>query len=156
MREAERISTQMKQAFWGDAWHGQSVTEVLENVDSKKAFAKPVTTGHSIWEIVLHLKATQDVLVNRIQGVAKELTVEEDWPPVSANSEADWKFDVSRLVKGDEELREKVANFPDDLLDVPLVNGGSSAYNNFHGYVQHTLYHLAQIGLLSTMIDSKS
>jgi len=153
MREAVRISFQMKQAFMGEAWHGPAVAEMLPEIGFKKAVTKPLATAHSIWEIVLHLLATQRVIANRLGGIALELSPEEDWPSVNAISEDKWESDLRKLIEGDEDLRACVAVFPDDQLDLPLVAGGSSAYNNFHGYVQHTVYHLAQIGLLSKMIE---
>ena len=57
MREVERIAEQLKKSFEGDAWHGDSLKEILADVDAAKAETKPASGGHSIWELVLHTSA---------------------------------------------------------------------------------------------------
>lgn len=151
--ETARIRRQLEQAFDGGAWHGPSVREILAGMDARVASVRPVPGAHSIWEIVLHLVATQRVLLRRLDGDAEaiDLPHAEEWPPVADPSEAGWRETHERLVAGETALRERIAGFPPDRLDEPLIPGGSSAYNNFHGYVQHNLYHAAQIGLLKKM-----
>ncbi len=148
MNEIHRICKQMDQAFQGGAWHGPSLLEVLNGVDATVAAAKPLPEAHSIWEIVLHLTATQKLLLRRIHHDPTELTPDEDWPPVPDPTEQAWRATVDMLKHGEEKLRQAISRFPDDRLDEPLIEGGSSAYNNFHGHVQHNLYHAAQIGLI--------
>ncbi len=138
----------MSRAFYGGAWHGPAVLEILDGVTAGLAAARPITGAHSIWEITLHLTGTQGLLLRRLRGDASDLTPDEDWPPVPEPSEAAWRSTVERLKGREQELHAAVASFPDERLDEPLVPGGSSAYNNFHGHVQHNLYHAAQIGLL--------
>lgn len=148
--ESSRICGQLRQAFDGGAWHGPSLGEILAGVDRKVALAKPFPGVHSIWEILLHLIATQRVLLRRLDGdvTAMGLPHAEEWPPVADDSEAGWQDSLRQLHEGDRLLRARIVEFPDDRLDEPLLPGGSTAYNNFHGYVQHNLYHAAQIGLL--------
>ncbi len=152
MSQVHRICQQMQQAFNGEAWHGPSVLEILNGVNAGIAVDKPIPGGHSVWEIVLHLIGTQDLLLNRLQGIGKELAPDQDWPPVPEPTEAAWCETVERLEQQDKALREAVARFPDERLEEALVSGGSSAYNNFHGYVQHNLYHAAQIGLIKKIV----
>ena len=52
----------------------------------------------------------------------------------------------------DKDVQKAVAKFPDDRLEMPLVEGGRSAYNNLHGHVQHTLYHAGQILMLKKIL----
>jgi hypothetical protein len=150
MTETQRIAVQMRQAFEGVAWHGPSVTEILEGVDAVTARAKPIAEVHSIWEIVLHLLATQRVLLRRLDGDTNALNLPhaDEWPAVPEGGEGAWQATLQELTDGDRRLRGRVEQFPPVQLDGPLIPGGSSAYNNFHGYVQHNLYHAAQIGLL--------
>jgi hypothetical protein len=151
--ETYRICQQLAQAFDGNAWHGPSVREILTDVDPRVAAAHPVPGAHSIWEIVLHLVSTQQVLLRRLDGdkSAINLPHAEEWPAVTEMDETGWRNTLEKLVAGDRVLRDRIAAFPPDQLDESLIPGGSSAYNNFHGYVQHNLYHAAQIGLLKKM-----
>jgi uncharacterized damage-inducible protein DinB len=150
VKETDHICQQMKQAFEGGAWHGPAVLEILAAVDARTAAAKPIAAAHSIWELVHHLSGTQTILLRRIRGDTTELTPEEDWPPVREVTEEAWQATIDRFRRREEELRQAVVAFPEERLHQPLVKGGSSAYNNFHGHVQHMLYHAAQMNLLKT------
>jgi uncharacterized damage-inducible protein DinB len=151
--ETQRISTQLRQAFDGNAWHGPSVSEILRDVTCEIATARPIPGVHSIWEIVMHLIAIQRIILRRLDGDSTAINVPqpEEWPAVTEESEAAWQKTLLELHAGDCLLRTRIENFPDDRLDEPLLSGGSTAYNNFHGYVQHNLYHAAQIGLLKKL-----
>jgi uncharacterized damage-inducible protein DinB len=151
MSEIDRICRQMKRASEGEAWHGPSLLEILDGVSAEQAAAKPDLHVHSIWEIALHLLATQDLLLSRLEGISRQLTPEEDWPPVVGPTADRWKETLERLREGEERLRARVAAFPEERLSEPLVTPGSSAYNNFHGHLQHNLYHGGQMMLLKKM-----
>jgi uncharacterized damage-inducible protein DinB len=134
--------------FDGGAWHGPSVLEVLADVDAQAAAAHPIPGAHSIWELVLHLIATQAVLLRRIRGETAGLKTEDFWPAVPPASESAWAETVERLRQQEADLRQAMAAFPEERLDARLTAEGSSAYNNFHGHVQHNAYHAGQISLL--------
>lgn len=149
MNEIDRITDQMTRAFTGEAWHGPALLEVLDGVDAPTAAARPIARAHSIWEIVLHLIATQTQMLRRMTGDATELTPEEDWPTITDSGEVAWRDTLETLQMRERSLRQAVIDWPVDKLDQPPISGGSSAYNNFHGHVQHNLYHAGQIILLS-------
>jgi hypothetical protein len=153
MSESQRIAGQMLQACEGEAWHGPCMREVLEGVTPEMALARPIPGAHSIWEIVLHLTATERLLLRRLNRDQTLLTnPPAEWPPLDDTRATEWPLAVRALLELDAIFREQVARFPDDQLDEPLLLGGTSAYNNFHGYVQHHLYHLGQIALLKKML----
>ena len=55
--EAARIADQLRRAFEGEAWHGDSLFEILKSVSAEQAAARPIKNGHTIWELVLHIAA---------------------------------------------------------------------------------------------------
>ena len=59
-----------------------------------------------------------------------------------------WAETLERLKRQEAELRQAIGAFPDKRLDARLTAEGSSAYNNFHGHVQHNAYHAGQISVL--------
>jgi uncharacterized damage-inducible protein DinB len=148
MTEIERICQQMKQAFEGEAWHGPSVMEVLEGIDAEAASARPLPVAHTVWEIVLHLIGTEKYMLRRMNGDDSPLAPEDDWPPVPEPNEKNWNATLQELKDCDSALIMAVSYFDESRLEEPLIKGGSSAYNNFHGNVQHNLYHAGQIILL--------
>ncbi len=154
MFETARITDQLSRAFNGEAWHGDSLFEILEGVTAAQAAARPIANAHTIWELVLHIAAWDGVVVRQLDGVAVTLSDEENFPPVTDTSEAAWRKTLAEVRNVHEKLIAAVATFPDSRLD-EIVPGNSSAgytfYFMFHGVVQHELYHAGQIALLKKM-----
>jgi uncharacterized damage-inducible protein DinB len=150
MTEIQRIVGQMKAAFEGGAWHGPAVLEVLQDVHPLMAENKYSVMGaHSIWELVGHMTATADIVRRRIEGESAGLKDEEFWPEVPEATEENWRGAIAQLKRKEEDLWLAVTSFPESKLDDKLMAAGtSSAYANFHGHIQHNLYHAGQIALL--------
>ena len=151
MSESTRIADQLRRAFDGDAWHGDSVFEILKGVTAARAAAHPIAGAHSIWELVLHIAAWDGAVLRRLGGVAVELSGAENFPPVTDAGEAAWRAALDRVRRAHEELVAAVAALPDSRL-CEMVPGKEGAHYTFyymlHGVVQHELYHAGQIALL--------
>ncbi len=149
--EAARIADQLSRAFDGEAWHGDSLFEILEGVTAARASARPIASAHTIWELVLHIAAWDGAVLRRLGGAAVELSDAENFPPVRDTSEAAWRAALARVRGGHEELVAAVASLPDSRLDdmVPGKEGAHyTLYYMLHGVVQHELYHAGQMALL--------
>jgi len=151
MREVDRIRQQMKQLHIQEDWAGATLKGLLADVTAEHAAATHAPWRHCIWEIVLHLQTTQQLILDRVQGIERPFSPGDEWPPISDPSKPAWEDARSELLAADEEIRELLRAFPDAALDNPLAAGGSSAYNNFHGYIQHAYYHAGQISVLKTL-----
>src|SRR5271166_532337 len=97
MSECARLSDQIRRAFDGEAWHGDSVTQILADVDAKTAAAHPIKKAHSVWELVLHIAAWDDACLRRAGGKAVSLKDAQNFPPVKDTSEAAWREAVKQL-----------------------------------------------------------
>lgn len=154
MSETARIADQLRRAFDGGAWHGDSLFEILEGVTAAQAAAHPVRNGHSIWELVLHIAAWDGAVRRRMTGAAVKLSAAKNFPPVTDTSDAAWRKALEHLRRVHDELIEAVSNFPDSRL-AEQVPGKRGAHYNFyymlHGLAQHELYHAGQIALLKKM-----
>jgi uncharacterized damage-inducible protein DinB len=148
MSELEKIVDQHERAFEGDAWHGDPLMRILEGVTATQAAAHPVNDGHSIWELVNHLRAWRAAIPVRLRGEVKELTGAEDWPPVTDTSEEAWRNCVQDLRDRTESYLTAVRAFPEKKLSENVPNRDHSFYVLLHGMVQHDLYHAGQIALL--------
>jgi uncharacterized damage-inducible protein DinB len=151
MSESARLADQIRRAFDGEAWHGDSLLKLLRGVDAKTAAKRPIQSAHSIWELVLHIAAWDGVALRRSQGTAATLTDRRNFPPVQDTSPAAWKQAVTNLKSTHTALIDAVAAFPESRL-LDQVPGKREKYNNFFylfsGIVQHELYHAGQIALL--------
>ncbi|HVQ38625.1 MAG TPA: DinB family protein [Pyrinomonadaceae bacterium] len=152
MREVERIEDQLQRAFAGEAWHGPSVLEIIEDITREQAAARPLAGAHSIWELVLHIAAWERAIVSRLSGDRAQLTAHEDWPRVAATTEEAWQHTKQILSQGHHELRTAIAGLDESRLDQPIIEGMSSVYVTLHGILQHYLYHAGQIALLKKAV----
>ncbi len=148
MKETERIRDQLQRAFAGDAWHGPSVLEILENVTASQATTRPIAGAHSIWELVLHIKAWSDACRRRIAGDRAELADEENFPTIDDTSDEAWQNTQTSLRESHQRLNEAIAAVDEKRLDEPILEGMPSVYITLHGAVQHSLYHAGQIAIL--------
>jgi len=154
MSEASRVADQLRRAFDGDAWHGDSLFEILEGVTAAGAAAYPIAGAHSIWELVLHIAAWDGAVLRRLGGVAVELSDAENFPRVTDAGEAAWRSVLAHVRLVHEELVAAVAGLSDVRL-YEMVPGKQEAHYTFyymlHGVAQHELYHAGQIALLKKM-----
>ncbi|MGO9646908.1 MAG: DinB family protein [Terriglobales bacterium] len=151
MSETARLADQIRRAFDGDAWHGDSMLELLANVDAETAAAHPIKGAHSIWELLLHVAAWDDAVLRRTGGAGVELSDRENFPTVNDTSEKAWRNAVEQVKKKHDTLVKAVAAFPDSRLHEQVPGKKEKYYDHFYlfsGIVQHELYHAGQIALL--------
>jgi uncharacterized damage-inducible protein DinB len=151
MSESTHIADQLRRAFYGGAWHGDSLFEILKGVTAEQAAARPIANAHSIWELVLHIAAWDGAVRRRMTGVAVKLSAKKNFPPVVDTSEAAWARTLEHVRQVHDELVGAVEEFPEKSLS-KQVPGKKGAHYNFYymldGVVQHELYHAGQIALL--------
>lgn len=151
MSETARLADQIRRAFEGEAWHGDSLLELLKGVNAATAAAKPIKNAHSIWELMLHIAAWDDVVRQRTGGKAVMPTDEQNFPPVKDTSEAAWRKVLEDTKRTHNELVKAVAAFPGSRLQEQVPGKTQDYYNFFYmfsGIAQHELYHAGQIALL--------
>jgi hypothetical protein len=148
--ECIRIAGQLRAAFSGDPWHGDPLSKLLDGITAEQAFSHPVTGGHSIWELVLHIglytgiaaQATQGVPMPRLYGTGG------DWSLVTDNSANAWAGAKRNLLEAAERLAAAVEHFTDARLSEIAPGRDYDFYYLFHGIVQHSLYHGGQIAMV--------
>src|SRR5258708_19038074 len=109
--ECLRIADQLRRAFTGDPWHGDSLRKLLDSITAKQASSRPVASAHTIWELVLHieiwtraaLESTQNVPMPKLYGT------EKDWPVASDVRPDAWARAADRLFKTTKQLAQAIA-----------------------------------------------
>ena len=148
MSEKTNIIDELKNIHDGDAWHGPSLSEILELVKPEQAVARPLANAHSIWELVHHITAWENVFRRRLEG--EQITEPErgDFPPVKEVSEEAWRQSLTELNTEHKRLLEVVAQLPDPALEKTVVVNEYSVRFLLHGIIRHQVYHAGQIALL--------
>lgn len=154
MTETHRINSQLKRAYHGEAWHGPSLRELLDGVTAEQAVARPIPNTHSIWELVNHIVAWEQIARRRLEGEAMiEVPDDVNFPPVTDASEAAWQAALQSLEASNRSLRESIKRIDDAKLEENVPETGYSNYFLLHGVIQHDLYHAGQIALLKKAIQ---
>jgi len=150
--EGERIADEIGQAQLGGAWHGPSLSELLDGVTSEEAIQRPIAAAHNIWELVLHITSWANIARRRLTGGQVEPSEGEDWPRPSPISESRWAAAKEALAESHERLREIVASLSDEELARTVPQDERSVAAMLHGVTQHGAYHGGQIAILKKAI----
>jgi len=148
--ECSRMADQLRRAFEGNAWHGPAVRELLAKVSATEAAARPIASAHSIWELMLHIEAWENVAIAAISGIAmpNPMLPEQDFPRITDQSEAAFKAAKERLFEVNQKLAGAIEKFDAKRLEDTVPGRAYDFYHLFHGMTQHALYHAGQIALL--------
>ncbi len=153
--EPALIADQLRRAFEGDAWHGPALLELLQDVGSTTAAAKPLRNVHSIWELVLHIAVWDGAASRRLAGEKCQPTGVANFPIVPKPTEAAWRKAVTHARRTHDALMKTVATLPESRLR-ERVPGKKYDFNfMLHGMAQHELYHAGQIAILKKAQSGK-
>jgi uncharacterized damage-inducible protein DinB len=148
MSQIQILVDELRRAFYGEAWHGPALMEILDGIDAKTAAARPIPAAHNAWELVLHLTAWEGVIVQRLQGKKATVSDADNFPHISDSSEQTWQEAVANLRRTHEELIKTVSSLPESKLQEIVPGKDYDARFMLFGAVEHTAYHGGQIALL--------
>jgi uncharacterized damage-inducible protein DinB len=152
--ECAGIADQLQRAFYGSAWHGPAVMELLEDVDATTAAAKPLRNVHSIWELLLHIAVWDAAALVRLSGTKSQPEREANFPPVNKASEAAWRRTISDAKRTHDRLVKTVSDLSEQRLRDRVPGKRYNFYHMLHGIAQHELYHAGQIAILKKALLS--
>lgn len=148
MSQINQIVEELRCAFDGEAWHGQALMEILDDVDARTAAARPIGAGHNIWELVLHLTAWERVVTRRLSGEKVTLTDAENFGHIKDFGEEAWAAAVARLRSTHTDLIKAVSSLAEEKLGAQVPGKPYDVGFMLHGVAQHAAYHGGQISLL--------
>jgi uncharacterized damage-inducible protein DinB len=147
------IVDDLNRGYDGDAWHGPPLRKVLDGVTADVASAHPIPDSHSIWEIVVHLSAWDDVVTRRIaERRAIEAPDGGNFPPVIGSGADAWSDALRELDYQHARLVETVSNLNAERLDETVAGKDYSLAHMLRGVMQHIAYHAGQIALIRKLV----
>jgi uncharacterized damage-inducible protein DinB len=150
--ESSGIADQLQRAFFGNAWHGPAVMEILEDVDALTAAAKPIAGVHSIWELLLHTAVWDGAALTRLAGSKCQPTGDANFPPVTRPTEGAWRKAVSDARRIHDKLVKTVSGLSPERLRDRVPGKRYNFYHLLHGIAQHELYHAGQMAILKKAV----
>jgi uncharacterized damage-inducible protein DinB len=148
MSQIDMVMNELKRCFDGEAWHGPALMEMVDGIDAKTAAARPLPNAHSIWELVLHIAAWEDVVARRIHGETCTLTDEQNFGHVEWATDSAWQQAVRNLRDKHAALLQTVSKLPESRLNDRVPGKDYNLLFMLLGAVQHAAYHGGQIALL--------
>ena len=156
MNELQHLADTIRRAQEGEAWHGPSLSEVLDGVTPGQA-SKRLGDTHTIWELTEHIIAWVNIIRRRMEGERlsdEDIRWEDNFPGVPEPTEENWKQTLERAVVANARLRNTVLHFPLEQLETEVPGKDYSYAVMLHGAAQHVIYHAGQIALLKKLIPS--
>jgi len=148
------IAERIVKAVTGPVWHGPALEELLRDVTVSEAAARPPAGGHTIGELVLHIRFWCDDSLRRlpVSGAATEILPEpasgEDWPAFTSTEDASWRRAVDGLVETHRALAAAVKLLSPDRLPARIPGRKVTYEDMLRGVVEHAAYHGGQIAIL--------
>jgi uncharacterized damage-inducible protein DinB len=143
--ETQKIQSLLKRTFEKHAWHGPSVTEVLQKITPETANNRMPNT-HSIAELVGHMAAWRTYVIHVMAGdheykVSDEMNFRKPEP---------WPEPLRLLSLTQQQLMDSLEKFPPEKLSelVPHPTNKYTYHTLIHGIIHHDLYHTGQIMLI--------
>ena len=160
MSISEKLSSQLTNVLSGDPWYGSPVYTIIEGISFEAAYEKPPGSVHNIAEIVLHMVAWTEEVMDRMNGLPSGLPTSGDWPPIGKPDEQKWQNYVEDLKLVNVNLIGIIQKFPQEQWNEPIndernreLGTGVTYEELINGLIQHHIYHSAQIALLNRIIN---
>ncbi|MEN0054978.1 MAG: DinB family protein [Mucilaginibacter sp.] len=160
MSISEKLSSQLTNVLSGDPWYGSPVYTIIEGISFEAAYEKPPGSVHNVAEIVLHMVAWTEEVMDRMNGLPSGLPTSGDWPPIGKPDEQKWQNYVEDLKLVNVNLIGIIQKFPQEQWNEPIndernrgLGTGVTYEELINGLIQHHIYHSAQIALLNRIIN---
>jgi len=158
MTTSEKIINEFEKVLSGHPWYGSPVYNIINKVTFETAYEKPPGSVHNIAEIVLHMVAWTEEVMDRMNGLTAGAPTSGDWPETGMPDEQKWQNYVNDLKLVNVNLLGLIRNFPEEQWNEPIDDKrGNQPVVTYEGLVwgliQHHIYHTGQIALLKRIIQ---
>jgi uncharacterized damage-inducible protein DinB len=159
--DIDALREDLRNVYDGDPWHGSSITATLAGVDAKTAALRSIPSGHTIWELVLHMTVWTREVTSRVRGASPK-NPSQDWPKAKPDGgEAAWRSALEDLAAAQKEIEAAVGSL--DAKDLvrwigdqrdPALSAGVTVGTLIRGLLQHDTYHEGQIAILKRAAET--
>jgi uncharacterized damage-inducible protein DinB len=148
MRLSIRIAGQIRRSLFHEGWHGPAIFEVLRDVDAEQAAAVTPAAKHSIWALVRHMRAWQEIALEALAGKPLPPANESErigWEPFRERSEGAWQRELAKFRESGDKLSQRAAVLEDQKLNEQVPGRAYDFGHLLLGVASHNTYHGGQI-----------
>lgn len=146
------------EVFNGQPWFGFSVIHSLEHIPLENWIKTPENTKNSIANIVCHMIDWRYFIHEKLKGNATfdiQLNTIEDWrESVIVTNEEEKNEILEELHASQIELIKLIKEKEDTWLSENTAGKEYTNYDMLQGVLQHDVYHLGQINLINSQLNS--
>ena len=146
------IAAHIREVFEGNNWTDISIADTVGDVSFEEAITVTPASGNTIAALLYHVKFYNEVVKQRLNGIAPEINDANGFDMPELKNETEWKKLVDDAHQSFIKLAGASENFPEERLNEKTPNGESSYYKTLHGVTEHAYYHLGQMVILKKLI----
>ncbi|MBA3648303.1 MAG: DinB family protein [Chitinophagales bacterium] len=152
MNLTSQIARQFREAYFGKNWTWSHVKEHLADVTWQQATTK-VYSFNTIAALVYHMNYYVSALLKVLQGNPLEASDKYSFNHQIVGSGEDWEKLLARTWADAENFAGLVEQLPENKLWENVADEKyGNYYQNIHGIIEHTHYHLGQIVLIKKIL----
>ena len=124
----------------------------LKEIDFKIVNETPTASSNSIAKIVQHIINWRIFVIEKLKGNYRfdiELNTVDDWPDIVISTELQWSDQLMKLEETQDEILKIMDVMDDEALNTQTLGRTYNLEYLLNGIIQHDIYHLGQIGILS-------
>lgn len=156
MKETDRISKLFRDFYNGSPWIDVSLMPVLKDITAKQASTRVLPEWNSIWEIVNHMIYWRMNVMTRVQGEVIKTPSDNYFFTVKNNSTRAWQSTLKKLEKSQQQWIAFLEKFKEKNFEKVYPANGLTYYEHIHGILQHDIYHLGQIVMLTRALLTRA
>lgn len=152
MKEIQRIIQLFEKGYNGTPWIDVNLVDVLEEITPEQAIRKLYPNANSIWEITNHIISWRENVLQRVQGVEMNTPSHNYFVPLQKGA-LNWQQTLKKLEASQNEWISFLKRLKETELELIYKPNGMTYYEHIHGILQHDVYHLGQIVMLTKLIE---
>ena len=150
----QHIAKHLRDVHFGGNWTAVNLKDLTDDVDWHMA-TQQVESFHTIAELVFHMNYFVDATLQVFREGKLEAKDKFSFDLPSVRCQADWDQLLEKSWRGVEELASLIEEMPEDKIwDVFVDEKYGTYYRCLQGLVEHCHYHLGQIAMLKSMVQS--
>jgi len=143
-----KLIEKLEYSFSGSPLYGESLMAKLTKIEMEMVNFVPLGFTKSIAKLLQHIIYWRIFTIEKLTETSG-LNKLDDWSDITITSLGDWENLLGKLKVSQEELIKILKSKSDDFLIKKLPNRKYDYEYLIEGTIQHDIYHLGQIALLS-------